>query len=93
MGRGLQVWNAAGQLVFDTPDRASRVIGSITVPAGTSGGSIALPTGYGDYWFHIQNLSGTRYSCNVSISGNTLTYGQSPLWTPTADCLVIYGAY
>jgi hypothetical protein len=93
MGYGLRVWNAAGQPIFDTSDRLSRVFGTIFVPANTSGGSVTLPTGYGDYWYAVQAAGGGLYQCSVNISGNTLTYGASTFFGPAVDCILLYGAY
>lgn len=84
MGAGLQVWNAAGQLIFDTPDRMGRITGVVTV---SSAGSltIAVPTGCTPFWF----LSGAPSQSgvpSVSLSGNTLS------WT-AAPATIFYGYY
>lgn len=91
MGQGIQVFNAAGQLIFDTPDRLSRIIGKVVVAPGASG-SITLPTGYGDYYFFVWPSSGTtRYTPVITLSGNTLSYSPATIWTPAVECTIFYG--
>jgi hypothetical protein len=93
MGVGLQVWNASGTLVFDTGDRMSRVLGSFVATAAGSG-SITLPTGVGSYWYIVFPSSGSSYYAPViTISGNTLSWSPSTLFTPAVDCTILYGVY
>ena len=93
MPSGLQVWNAAGALVFDTPDRMSRIIGITTIGA-TDSGSIALPTGMGDYWWFTFPSDGTGfYTPVITVSGSMLSYNPATIFGPAKDCTLIYGVY
>lgn len=44
MAQGLQVFDAAGNIIFDTSDRVGRVLGIIRINAGESGSY--TPTGF-----------------------------------------------
>ena len=91
MGRGIQVFNASGQLIFDTPDRLSRTLGKVVVPPGASG-SIVFPSGFGDPWWHVWPSSGTtRYTPVISLSDMTLSYSPATIWLPAVECTIIYG--
>lgn len=91
MGVGLQVWNAAGQLIFDTPDRVGRIVGSFLTGGtyGTSGTvNFTVPAGCTGFWF--TNAPATVFATdlpNVTISGGVLS------WACQASTTVYYGYY
>lgn len=87
MAVGIQVWDASGNLIMDTPTRMGRVLG-ITA-SGTSGGSVTnsgfstgtpfavyVPTGgfTGVFGNLVPTFSGTTMSWGVSDAGN-IVYG------------------
>lgn len=93
MARGLQVFNAAGGVIFDTNDRLTRMIGSMLI---SGAGSITVPEfaqGGGFYFaFPQRDFNGliTGYPV-IDISGTTLSW--STPGTPQLDLLVYYGVY
>ncbi len=96
MPAGLQVWNAAGQLIFDISTRASRVLGLVNITGGVDG-SVANPDfAQGDpYWQCVQTVGLSTLYFGVtpafSFSGTTLSWSFDGL--PDNDCLLIYGVY
>lgn len=86
MGAGLQVWNASGQLIFDTPDRMGRIVGSATT--GTSAGSLnfPIPAGCTGFWF-ASGIPGIGGMPSISLSGGTLS------WTAAANTTIFYGYF
>jgi hypothetical protein len=84
---GLQVWDASGNLIFDTPDRIGRIVGSITTTAGSSGSvSFTVPSGCTPFWFSstAAQLGG---SPKVTISGGTIS------WSAAGETTIFYGYY
>lgn len=94
MGLGMQVFDAAGNLLIDVTTRLSRVIGTIGIPAGSSG-SIAVPNaGQGAIWYAIYTTGGNRYTPNISVANGVIS------WSPRGgfpggpvDTSMIYGLY
>lgn len=87
MGAGLQVWNAAGQLVFDTPDRIGRIVGVVNATANSAGSvTYTVPSGCTPFWFSstVQDLTGIP---SVTISGATIS------WSSAAATTIFYGYY
>ena len=96
MPAGLQVWDAAGNLIFDTGDRAGRIIASINLP--NSGGlatnvnatlNPAIPAGVQPF-FVVTYYDPTIYqiALNVnSIGGSTVNYNSNGAFT------IMYGYY
>jgi len=88
MGVGLQVWDASGNLIFDTPDRVGRIVGSFTT-SGTNGTqTFTVPAGCTGFWF--VNAPATVFGTdlpNVTIGGGTLT------WACKAGVTIYYGCY
>lgn len=72
MPAGLQVWDASGNLIFDTPDRMGRIIGEYST--GTSAGSLVVPAPAGTtvFWFVSRGLPTNATS--LSVSGSTITW-------------------
>lgn len=87
MGAGLQVWDALGNLIFDTPDRVGRIVGTITTTAGGSGSqAFTVPSGCTPFWFASNNSR--VYGCpSVTISGGTLS------WSGGDATTIFYGYY
>lgn len=95
MPQGLQVWNAAGVLILDTPMRLGRVLGTASI--GNTNGSVsnALLTTGTPFWFvYSLNANAAVYQPVVSVAGSTLS------WTWAASgasyntpCALIYGVY
>jgi len=85
MGAGLQVWDASGNLIFDTPDRMGRIVGSV---ATTAPGSITftVPAGCTPFWFACAppNPNGMG---NVTYSGGKITWSGASIGT------LFYGYY
>lgn len=91
MGAGLQVWDAAGNLIFDTPDRMGRIVNSTTTTAGVSGSlTYTVPTGCTPFWFSTtaSQLNGTP-KVTVSVSGTTCTLS----WAGGGATTIYYGYY
>lgn len=77
MGAGLQVWDAAGNLVFDASTRCGRVIALQRIAGGS--GSFAddrFTQGQAFGCFHPDSIpwGGANVYPNISISGNTISY-------------------
>jgi hypothetical protein len=92
MPQGLQVWNAAGQLVLDLADKISRLSGTVTVAAGATG-SLTIPnTSQGTVWYAALVNGGSAYAPVVSVSGSTLQWQPGPM-TPAAGYILLYGVF
>jgi hypothetical protein len=83
MPAGLQVWNAAGELIVDITTRLPRLLGIYFVPAGP-GGSITHPgilTGEPQCFCSMQDPGTATFPGDnlapppISFSGDTMTYG------------------
>ena len=87
MGQGLQIWDASGNLIFDTPDRIGRIVGSVATTAGVSGSvTFTIPTGCTPFWFSTtaSQINGTP---NISVSGGTIS------WSGGGATTIFYGYY
>lgn len=91
MAEGLQVFNAAGALVFDASTNLTRLITSIGV--GTSDGAVAIPS--------VNNFIvawPTRYTGGipptVTVSGTTVswTFGNAPV-DKRSGCVILVMGY
>lgn len=90
MGQGLRVWDASGTLVFDTPDRMARIVGSIAVNEGTGFQTLAisLPAGVQPFWFATGvSTNGVNQLPDVTMSLTSIKYGYS------GSCVIFYGYY
>lgn len=93
MGQGLRVWNAAGKLMLDVTDPISRLSGTVNIPAGSTG-SVNVPNAsQGTIWYAVISTGTSNYYPGVSISGSTLSWGPSTLFTPAVDAILIYGVF
>lgn len=78
MAEGLQVWDAAGNLIFDTSTRSTRLIAIIS--PGIQPGSQAFPSVNNQIVAVLANVavsqSSTKTGCLpvVSVSGNTVSW-------------------
>lgn len=76
MPQGLQIWDAAGNIVLDTNYRTARRLGSVVT--GTSNGSLYIPDFVQGQPFFISEplLDNVAYFVlpNVVISGYTLSW-------------------
>ena len=91
MGTGLQIWDAAGHLIFDTPDRCGRIVGTTTTTANTSGSvNFTVPTGCTPYWFSSAppSVYGTP-NVSFTVSGTTVTLS----WVGGGATTLFYGYY
>jgi len=72
MGAGLRVWDANGNIIFDTPDRMGRIVGVV----GTSALTFTAPTGCTPYWFYsgVPTITGIP---SISVSGQTVNFPAS----------------
>ena len=79
------MWNAAGVLIFDTPNRMGRIVGVVTTDGNAGSVVIPVPAGCTPLWFTsgAPSISGIP---SVSLSGNTLS------WT-AAPATIFYGYY
>lgn len=90
MPQGLQIWNAAGDLVFDIGDRIMRMIGSFET--GGSAGSLVEP-GFaaGTPWAFatVPSTGGVSYGGGtmITFSGTTMS------WEGGWNVRIIYGVY
>lgn len=95
MPAGLRVWNAAGQLILDTNDRVSRIVGTLNLPDGHAAGSISNAAfGVGTPFAAVllaerwDNSTGqAKTLTQASISGTTINYSAGD------KCTIIYGTY
>jgi hypothetical protein len=87
---GLRVRNPnTGAVYFEVSDRATRIVGTLTVGAGS--GSFTVPVSAGDEVWAVQQLReillGQADSKNLTVSGNVISWGAGPAATLT------YGVY
>lgn len=95
MPAGLQVWDAAGNLVVDITTRLSRFLGSVN--SGTSAGSISVPDLVQGTPFYFVIISGGAvpvgsFGPEVTFSGTTMSWTFAPGRTPLA-ATIFYGVF
>jgi len=94
MPAGMQVFDAAGNLLIDITTRLSRVIGTQAIAAGSSGSLVVPNAGQGAIWWAICPSSASRYVPLVSLSGSTISWSPNGSYPGSAvDALLIYGLY
>ncbi len=89
MGLGVQMWDAAGNLLLDNFTRVGRVIG--VVSGNTSGGSFNVPSlaqGRPGVLPVLGQMTLANVGPQVSISGTTISYTAS-----SYPFLIVYGTY
>lgn len=91
--QGLQIWNANGDLIFDTNLRNGMILGVADIGNSPYSGTITIPAGSGGVnvlWWHCIPLgaSGYNYEPLVERSSTTTIY-----WEATEPCKIIYGTF
>lgn len=89
MPAGLQIWDAAADLILDGGDRISRVLAVITISGNGSTSHGGLATG-SPFWMLMPTTAG--WPPVVSLSGTTLSWSY-PAGLPSAGCNLVYGVY
>lgn len=90
MPAGLQVWDAAGNLIFDTADRAGRVLGSVTTTTGAAGSITNAALSQGTPFALVEPLDTLAAGDYVPVA----TFGGTTMsWTAGYACLILYGVY
>jgi len=89
MATGLRVWDASGNLIFDTPDRAGRIIGFATISAGSGSIAISLPSGVRPF-FVVTSFPSNIYNPQLTISSMTTS---AINYTANATFQIMYGYY
>lgn len=97
MSTGLKVWNASGALVFDTPDRAGRIVGSVSLAAvsgwPTTSATVSLPTACPagtSPWLMIMSFESNVAQVSISVSDMTST---AVTYTANTSFTALYGYY
>ncbi|NMW23136.1 hypothetical protein HFP05_01605 [Rhodanobacter denitrificans] len=97
MPAGLQVWDAAGNLIFDTGDRLSRRVASIAITAGATG-SVTVP-GSDPIWYYVSNRNSvgnaSTYTPKITLSSRTISWVPNTAYSVTGmvDVILVYGVY
>lgn len=91
MPQGLQIWNAAGELILDTSTRNGVVIGSTIIGTNPYSGDITIPEGATNtIWFLCTPTAGSGYPYNpVITTPNSTTLH----WEATSAARLIYGVF
>ena len=91
MPQGLQIMNAAGDVIFDTNVRAGRALGVASITAATSGSvsNAGLSTGTPFWFFQVNTTSYFTIAPTVSVSGTTLSWGAEA----ESNGFLVYGVY
>jgi hypothetical protein len=91
MTTGVRIWDASGNLIFDTPTIVFRYLGTIKTTAGTGGSVTDAGLSTGTPWWVIQGAVGTLAATGVivSVSGTTLTWAYTG--TISRNATIIYG--
>ena len=80
MPAGLQVWDASGNLIFDTGDRLSRRVASVAIAAGSTG-SVTVP-GSDPIWYYVSNRNSvgnaSTYTPTITLSSRTISWAWPP---------------
>lgn len=97
MSAGLKVWDASGNLVFDTPDRMGRIVGSVNLPAvsgfpqteATVSLPLACPSGTSP-WMMIWSFESNVSQASLTVSTMTNT---SITYTADTSFTALYGYF
>jgi|694.fasta_scaffold00761_45 hypothetical protein len=97
MPQGLQIWDASGNLIFDTSSSIGRQTGAQTVGPSPSSGTITVP-GYdtGATVWYIAPFSMTLGDPPTILDFDTVTYtvsGANISWQAFDAIRIIYGVY
>jgi hypothetical protein len=92
MPAGVQTFDSAGNIIVDITTRITRVGGTASIPAGSTG-SVSVPNAsQGSIWYAFLHTSGERYYPNITVSGGTISWTPSTQGTPS-DKSIIFGVY
>lgn len=94
MPQGLQVWDAAGNLIVDVTSRLGKILGVTDVTAGVDGSVTNANFAAGSYFFvltPIATYSTFRPTMSFNAGTNTLSWA----WEgrPGVNCKLVYGVY
>lgn len=93
MGAGIQCFNADGSLQFDSSNRLQRFGGTQVITAGSSG-SVTVPNAAeGTIWYALLPANGSWYVPGITVSGATISWAPTTIYTPAIDVTLIYGVY
>lgn len=95
MPTGIQVFLANGRAILDTNDSITRIVGTVSVGRGSSGG-VTLPASQGRPFWNVLSRGATGYTAlpNVFMQGNTLFWNYDGVnLNYAADVFIIYGLY
>lgn len=97
MPSGIQIFNGSGSIVFDTNDRAGKIVGILNTTAPASGSVVLSGMGEGIPFFMCVNNQGT-YGGPLLVwnaSNSTLTWSFTPgdASLPSETYTVYYGVY
>lgn len=96
MGLGFEVYDAGGVLLVSVNDSLTRVVGTISLPAGGASGSAAVDLSAGrPFAAFLPNGSGSRFNppaIGATSTSITWTYDASGQGT-TSGGTIIYGVY
>lgn len=94
MPQGLQIWNASGNLIFDTNDRFGKFLGTTTILAGVNGSVTDAAFGLGQFFFMVTPLT-TYPTFRPTMTFNSGTNTLSWDWQgrPGVNCALVYGVY
>lgn len=92
MANGVQVWRADGKVLVSTDKRMGRIMG---VYGATGPGSITIPAlSQGTPWAIVQDKNGLREAyLTITISGTTISWTQTSMFSQSVDALIYYGIY
>lgn len=100
MSAGLQVWDASGNLVFDTADQIVRFLGELTISANgsTTNSDLTSGTPFAIIFPSIENTFGAsgiqpNQLPTVGFSGTTISYSFSSTPSGGKTVTVLYGVY
>jgi hypothetical protein len=94
MGVGLQVWDAAGNLVVDTTTRVGKILGVTTLTGGVAGSVVDSRFGFGVGFWRVVPL--TNYAVampTLSLSGDTLSWTWPNGGSGSQGYSLVYGVY
>ena len=96
MAQGFQAFDAAGNLLVDVSTRITKVIGSTTIVADSTG-SLSVPNANtGLIWYALYFPVGSRYNPVIVVNNSTGVISWSPntAYPQThTDVQMIYGVY
>ena len=94
MPQGLQVWDAAGNLILDLTDRLGRLLGIATLTNPTDGNITDAGFASGTPWFVCLPISGGAVSTpQVGVAGNVISWDFIAGGNYATNYKLIYGVY